>query len=102
MKTILRNSICGLLFISLLIGCFAISPIAQAQVEFGNGNTAAGHNALESLTTGAHNTALGAGALFSLTITDNNTALGWRALRENMAHNNTATGAGALSSKRLA
>jgi len=82
MKTILRNSICGLLFISLLIGCFAVSPMVHAQAEFGNGNTAAGHNALENLTTGERNTALGAGALFSLTTADNNTAIGWRALRK--------------------
>ena len=105
--TLLRNSIhsslrrCGLLLISLLLGCFAISPMAQAQVEFGNGNTAAGNNALGSLANGARNTALGAGALFSLTTTDNNTAIGWRALRENRGDDNTATGAGALSSNTI-
>ena len=98
MKTILRNSICGLLLISLLIGCFAVSPMVHAQAEFGNGNTAAGHNALENLTTGERNTALGAGALFSLTTADNNTAIGWRALRENRANGNTATGFRALTS----
>jgi hypothetical protein len=84
--------------VSVIFGCFAISPMVHAQLEFGNGNTAAGHNALEMLTTGANNTALGAGALFSLTTADNNTAIGWRALRENTANSNTATGAQALTS----
>ena len=82
----------------VIFGCSAISPMVHAQLEFGNGNTAAGHNALEMLTTGANNTALGAGALFSLTTADNNTAIGWRALRENTANSNTATGAQALTS----
>ena len=72
--------------------------MANAQLEFGNGNTAAGHNALEMLTTGANNTALGAGALFSLTTADNNTAIGWRTLKTNTANSNTATGSQALTS----
>src|SRR5215470_48901 len=81
----------ALLFVSFLIGCFAISPMALTQGEFGNGNTAAGLNALANLTTGERNTALGAAALFSLTTADNNTAIGWRALMTNTASNNTAT-----------
>jgi hypothetical protein len=87
----------ALLFVSLLIGCFAISPMALTQGEFGNGNTAAGLNALADLTTGERNTALGAAALFSLTTADNNTAIGWRALRANTASHNTATGYQALT-----
>jgi hypothetical protein len=65
--------------------------------EFGNGNTAAGLNALANLTTGERNTALGAAALFSLTTADNNTAIGWRALMANTASHNTATGYQALT-----
>jgi uncharacterized coiled-coil protein SlyX len=83
--------------ILVIFGCFATSPMANAQLEFGDGNTAAGHNALEMLTTGANNTALGAGALFSLTTAHNNTAIGWRTLRTNTANSNTATGAQALT-----
>jgi hypothetical protein len=81
----------GLLPIPLLLFCFALIPIAQAQKEFGRGNTAAVHGALESLTTGTHNTALGAGDLHTLTTGDNNTATGSQTLTQNTANDNTAT-----------
>jgi hypothetical protein len=78
----------GLLPIPLLLFCFALIPIAQAQEEFGRGNTAAGHGALESVTT---NTALSAGALHTLTTGDNNSATGSQTLTQTTANDNTAT-----------
>jgi hypothetical protein len=61
MKTKIRNSICGLLLIALVLACFALSPRAQAVVPapdggYPNGNTAEGTNALLNLTNGIWNT----------------------------------------------
>ena len=81
----------------IMLGCLAIIPDAHAQEELPNGNTAGGHGALDSLTTGENNTALGAGSLRQNTKGNDNTAVGSLALRNNTSGNaNTATGDGAL------
>jgi hypothetical protein len=102
---------------ALVLACFTLSPLAQAQlpsptpdggypgnntaegdgalssvqinVTFGNGidNTAVGFNALFSNTTGGANTATGREALFSSTTGFNNTATGDFALHSNTAGN---------------
>ena len=84
--------------IPLMLGCFALSPRAEALTEgsLGSGNTVEGSGALQSLTTGIHNTALGAQALFSDTTNSYNTATGSQALKNNAADNNTADGFQAL------
>jgi hypothetical protein len=109
MKTTTRSTNCihcslrwsALLFVSLLIGCFAISPMAQAVSPapdggYSNGNTAEGTNALFSLTNGATNTGIGVNALFSLRTGSQNTAVGANALKNNTASQNTAVGVQAL------
>jgi Chaperone of endosialidase len=92
-----------LLLVSCLIGCFAISPNAQAVSPppdggYAGGNTAEGRDALLSLTTGTYNTATGFLSLKSNTTGKFNTAIGAGALLVNTADQNTATGAGALLS----
>ena len=105
--------------IALTLGCFAISPQAQAVCQegcdtatgntflgedalinnpfTGTSNTAIGGFALTSNTDGAANTAIGSAALFSNTIGSDNTATGVFALRANTTGNfNTATGQNAL------
>src|SRR5438874_5816 len=109
MKTTILSTNCihcslrwsALLFVSLLIGCFAISPMAQAVSPapdggYPNGNTAEGTNALFSLTNGGTNTGIGVNALFSLRTGSQNTAVGANALKNNMASQNTAVGVQAL------
>jgi hypothetical protein len=91
----------ALLFLSILIGCFAISPKAQAVSPapdggYPGGNTAEGQSALQSLTSGTYNTAVGIYSLLSLTEGNFNTAIGAGTLLVNTADQNTATGAGAL------
>ena len=108
----------GLLLITLLLGCFALSPAARAVCQegcsdIGNtflgddallnntsfGNTAVGFNALFANTTGNDNTAVGSGALQYNTTGYENTANGVSALSSNTTGDeNTATGVGALSS----
>jgi len=94
----------ALLFISLLIACFGLSPKIQAVVPapdggYPRGNTAEGENALFSLTTGTTNTAVGFQALFNNTIGNYNTANGGFALFNNSSgYGNTATGRSALQS----
>ena len=86
---------------SLLItlGYLTIMSHGHAQHEFAHGNTAGGHGALDSLTTGTQNTALGAGALHKNTKGNHNTAVGSQSLRDNSeADANTAVGSQALSS----
>src|SRR5436305_4394767 len=87
----------------LVIGCFAILPIAEAVVPapdggYPGGNTAEGQAALFSLTTGGYNTAAGFFSLRSDTVGAFNTAIGAGTLLANTADENTATGAGALLS----
>src|SRR5437016_12269986 len=85
----------------LLIGCFTLSPRAQAVVPapdggYPGGNTAEGQNALLSRTTGGFNTAVGWFSLQSLTTGSFNTSVGAGTLVLNTGDENTATGVGAL------
>jgi hypothetical protein len=103
MKTSTLSTNRARLFASLVITCFAISPVAQAVVPppdggYPGGNTAVGQNALLSLTTGIYNTAVGFLSLESNMTNNFNTAIGAGALLANTADNNTVTGAGALFS----
>jgi endosialidase-like protein len=92
----------AIIFISLLLMCFALSPRVGAVTPAPDGgypgfNTAEGDNALQSLTTGTSNTAIGFDALFSNTTGNNNTATGTAALGSNTSgSNNTANGFAAL------
>lgn len=87
--------------------CFALlclliaQPKAQAVVPapdggYPGGNTAEGQNALLSRTIGNYNTAVGFFSLKALTFAEFNTGVGADTLFVNNAHQNTATGAGAL------
>jgi hypothetical protein len=112
---------CAWALVVLALGCFAISPLAQAVVpapgggypgqntaegkdalfnldtSVGSNNTAIGFDALYNNTTGFANTAIGLDALRSNTTSDNNTAIGLNALQSNTCGpDNTATGANAL------
>jgi hypothetical protein len=90
--------------ILLALALLAFSQMAQAACPSPNqgcagGNTAAGRNALLSLTTGTYSTAVGFLSLRSNTEANFNTAIGAGALFANdTASGNTATGAGALLS----
>src|SRR6266571_4755165 len=93
----------GFLLITLVLGCFALSPRAEAVSPapdggYPGGNTAEGQSALLSLTTGGFNTAVGFFSLRSDTTGQFNTAIGAGTLLANTADQNTATGAGALLS----
>src|SRR6476620_9530153 len=93
----------ALFFISLVFACFALPPRAQAVSPapdggYPGGNTAEGHNALFSLTSGGFNTAVGFFSLRSNAIGQFNTATGAGTLLASTADENTATGAGALLS----
>jgi hypothetical protein len=84
-----------------VLGCFALSPMAQAVIPppdggYPGGNTAEGQAALLSLTTGTHNTAVGWFSLRSNATGNFNTALGAGTLALNNGDSNTATGVGAL------
>jgi hypothetical protein len=72
----------------------AVSPPPEG--GYPNGNTAAGQNALFSLTTGGYNTAIGFFSLEAVKTSSFNTAVGAGALFANTGDENTATGAGAL------
>jgi len=90
-----------LLLITLTLSCFALLPQALAVVPPPDGgypglNTAEGHNALLSLTTGSANTAVGWFSLSSDATSSFNTATGAGSLLFNTASNNTAFGAAAL------
>src|SRR5439155_16707123 len=88
----------GFLLIPLL-GCFALSPMAQAVCQAGcftNQNTVLGDDALLN-NTGANNTAIGFNELFSNTTGIYNTAIGFKALFANTSVANTAIGSQALS-----
>ena len=92
----------GFLLIPLLLACFALLPRVQAVAPPPPGgygtNTAAGTQALQSLTSGVWNTALGYQALFSDTTGNSNTATGLQTLFHNVTGvNNTATGVLALN-----
>ncbi len=93
-----------LFVITLALLCLGLLPRAEAvspppDGDYGNANTAEGHDALENLDVdvAVGNTGLGAAALFNTTTASNNTATGVDALALNMIGNdNTATGAKAL------
>jgi Chaperone of endosialidase len=91
----------GFLLIPLVLGCFALSPAAQAVTPAPDGgypgnNTAEGTQALLSNTTGVQNTALGFQALSHNTDGTDNTATGFRALVNSSGDFNVATGWQAL------
>ena len=117
----IRNSVRGLLFIPLLLACFALLPAARAVVPAPDGaypgfntaeggpsalgqaapgvwNTAVGQFALNlDVSGGTGNTAVGLNALRANTTGDFNSALGVNALRFNgLGSNNTALGFQAL------
>ena len=98
----------GFLLILLLLGCFGLSPVAQAVLPapdggYPNGNTAEGDDALFSLITGFGNTAIGNDALFGTTTGNFNTANGASALTSNTTGSfNTANGYAALQSNTTA
>jgi hypothetical protein len=89
--------------IALTLGCFGLSPTAQAVdpppcCGYPGENTAVGEDALLNLTTGIHNTATGYHALLSNTEARNNTGFGWEALMRNtVGFRNTATGCDSLT-----
>ena len=89
------------LVILLVLAYFSALPASQAVTPppdggYPGGNTAAGQNALLSLTAGTYNTAVGWLSLQSNLTGNLNTAIGAATLFFNTADNNTATGAGAL------
>ena len=89
--------------ILLVLGLFALSPIAHAVSPtpdggYPGGNTAEGQNALFNLSSGGFNTAVGYLSLRSDATNGFNTAIGAGTLLANTADSNTATGAGALLS----
>ena len=93
----------ALLLIPVVFVCFGLLPNAQGVVpapdgDYPNGNTAEGHNALFSLTSGGYNTAVGFFSLRQVTTGNFNTAVGAGTLLSNTADENTAIGAGALLS----
>ena len=94
MKTTIR------LCFTLLCFCVA-EPKVKAVIPspdggYPGGITADGKNALLSLTIGNYNTAVGFFSLKALTFAEFNTGVGAGTLFFNNAHQNTATGAGAL------
>ena len=107
MNPLIRLKKASALFL-VVLGCFALSPPAQAQLPppapdggYPNQNTAEGDSALFSLTTGTANTAIGNSALTNNTSGSLNTAIGVFALFNNSTGNsNTATGVNALVSNR--
>jgi hypothetical protein len=84
------------LLVSLVLACFVLSPRAQAgelpaalssptpDGGYPGHNTAEGHNALASRTTGVWDSAFGDSALFHDTIGTANTALGYNAMFNNL------------------
>jgi hypothetical protein len=97
-----RNIMCAPILLAL--GFFALCPIAQAvepsapETALPGGNTADGHLALASVTTGLYDSAFGIYSLLSLTDGNFCTGVGAGTLLANTANENTATGAGALLS----
>jgi uncharacterized coiled-coil protein SlyX len=88
----------GFFLLPLALAWFALSPTARtADGGLPNQNTAEGHDALSSLTTGANNTAVGFDALFSITDGSEDTATGSLALANDTGGFNTAYGFAALN-----
>src|SRR5215470_10446053 len=97
LKTIIQP-----VFTPLMLTCFALLPSAQALITdpdetFPNFTTAAGLEALLSLSTGISNTAYGARALRANTTGGSNLGIGGFALINNTSGNmNTAVGNNAM------
>jgi hypothetical protein len=96
----MKTKTLSLVLIPVLV-YFSALPTSQAVTPppdggYPGGNTAAGQNALLSLTAGTYNTAVGWFSLQSNLTGNLNTAIGAGTLFANTADNNTATGAGAL------
>jgi uncharacterized coiled-coil protein SlyX len=87
--------------IALMLGCFALSPQAQAVCQEGcltNSNTVLGDDALFTFSIGSANTAIGFNALYSTRYGISNTGVGSNALVSNdNGHFNTAVGSEALA-----
>jgi hypothetical protein len=102
MKSIIQlKTATPMLLIALVLLSFGLAPKVQAvspppDGSYPGGNTAEGHNALLSLTTGGFNTAVGWFSLESLTTGSFNTGVGAGTLVLNTGDQNTATGVGAL------
>src|SRR5436309_14954843 len=94
-----RSPLLAFLLILFVLGCFALSPLANAQcpqICDSNSNTALGDDAFLTRT-GSLSTAIGASALSSNTSGGDNTAIGFQALSSNTTGClNTATGNNAL------
>jgi hypothetical protein len=93
----------GWVLILLAVGSFALCQQVQSATDTPDpggslpvSNTADGHNALLSITTGIHNSAFGFDALLSNTDANFNTAVGSVALLLNTGTENTAVGTAAL------
>jgi hypothetical protein len=104
MKTSIKTQITKLLFTPLLLACFALSEMAQAETDvspppdggYPGFTTAEGTNALKNLTSGLGNSAFGWYSLFSTTVASFNTGLGAGTLALNTGEANTATGVASL------
>jgi len=102
MKKITKNVYAAV--VTLTFSSFAFLPATQAvepaapDTPLAGGNTADGHLALSSLTTGLYNSAFGIYSLLSNGAANFNTGVGAGALLTNTGNENTATGAGALFS----
>ena len=81
-----------------IIGFKSQAVIPPPDGDYPGGNTAEGHNALFSLSSGAYNTAVGFLSLRANTTNNFNTAIGAGALLANTADGNTAAGTAALLS----
>ena len=77
-----KNATTLSVLIAITLGCFVLSPAAEAVTPAGDGgfpnqNTAEGEDALFSLTTGADNTATGFDALDSNITGSDNALASW-------------------------
>ena len=94
MKTTIQSCLAFLCLATIEPRAQAVSPPPDGGYPVGN--TAEGQNALLSRTIGNYNTAIGFFSLKALTFAEFNTGVGAGTLFFNNAHQNTATGAGAL------
>jgi len=101
----LKRATSLLSLVAIVLVCFVFAPHMQAVLpppepdgDYPGGNTAEGHSALFSITTGKFNTAIGFFSLDNNRTDSFNTAVGAGALFANHGDQNTATGAGALLS----
>jgi hypothetical protein len=98
----------GWVLVLLVVASLALCPMVQAvepaapDTALAGGNTADGHLALASLTTGTYNSAFGVFSLLSLSTASFDTGLGAGTLFTDNGGTNTAVGAGALFSNKTA